>query len=285
MSPTIQMDEFKKQIELSGTRKCYSVAFTLRSGSTLFSNLVSRLNIGDPTEYFQYPYRNSFYFQDFAEDGITDQLKKLVAAYTKNGIFGSKIAHDHRAHLEGKLKDVFPNFEKIDDVFPHHSWFFIRRRDLINQAISLYIATITDQWHLPVGDSLRRDSEIPYDFYGILSNLTTICVGNTNWEVYFHKHNISPLVVYYEDFVADRNKYIKSIAEVLQVEVKEVGAPLEELTQLRRISSEAKDLYETMKARFEEDFLNLGSEKLSEVLAPQAARWDAFFRLREWNDS
>jgi trehalose 2-sulfotransferase len=266
-----------------GISKTYTIAFSPRCGSTLLSNVLTAAGAGKPTEYFQYPYAANEYFKDKDEQSLLRSFQSIVREYCANHLFSSKMAHDHRAHLDELLSRQIVHYEGIDSIFPDHRWIFMRRKDLIGQAISLYFAEETGVWHLRQNQSSSSVAKVQYDFFSILSRLMILLANNFNWELYFHKNALFPLTVFYEDFIADQESALKLVAAYIGVGSDSLTNPQTNAQEkLAKISDRHKELYEDLRERFTDDFLRIGQKSDRDRLGPGLDRWNAFFFQRLW---
>ena len=113
----------------------------------------------------------------------------LQRGTTLNGVFGAKMMWNYlddfklrMAELPG-LGDLSFN-ERLDAVFPRLKIIFIRRRDKVAQAVSLWKAIQTQQWRTESeSDSeqvdSRRGTRMSSTTTGPLSTCSTNCTGGT----------------------------------------------------------------------------------------------------------
>ena len=92
--------------------------------------------------------------------------------------------------------------EALDEVFPQLRIIFVRRRDKVRQAVSLWKALQTQQW--------RRDSDEDVGEQGLRFNFAAvnhlklrIDEHNAAWQDFFDGCGVEPLTVVYEDLVED----------------------------------------------------------------------------------
>ncbi len=269
-------------LRAEGIHKSYTMAFSLRCGSTILSETLTRLGCGRPTEYFQYPYKGKPHFAPPHAD-LGAQLLNLVRLNAQSGIFGSKMTHDHRAHLEGHLSSLTGESLPIDRILPNHSWLYMQRRNEIAQAISWHVAETTDTWHLlNTEENVPRTLKIPYDFFSILSKVMILGANRANWEAYFSKNNIRPYRLYFEDLVANPNAVISNLLAHLEFTPKHGPIQLSNQSAPISISRAYGDSYNTITHRFTEDFLRLGQTDDTARLGPATEKWNRFFSERQW---
>src|SRR5271163_3248077 len=113
------LSEFQAALFDAGVARTYSIAFSMRSGSTWLCEMLAQLGLGRPTEYFQYPYEKNVHFQAIEEIDEIGQLVSVLGRNSVGGIFASKMTHDHRARLEETLRRNIRDFNGIESAFPN----------------------------------------------------------------------------------------------------------------------------------------------------------------------
>jgi trehalose 2-sulfotransferase len=274
-----------KSFQNEGIHKSYSLAFSVRSGSTVIANTLSTFGLGEPAEYFQHPYTSNNWFQKVSAPSLLDSFRQLVLAHLQNGIFGSKMTHDHRAHLDGQLRNHLDGYKSLDDVLPGHKWIFLRRRDTIAQAISWHVAQTTDRWHMPSGNGEFVHDSVAYDFFSILSKLMIIGANEVNWRAYFGLMAIPYLEIVFEDLAADLDAGFSSILKFMDIERSVSGVVLEREGGLESIAKKSKSTYESLTSRFTDDFMKLGEMDDAVRLGPSLEKWNDFFFKSQWRMS
>src|SRR5574337_640545 len=97
---------FYKNAHFGGIVNSYTIAFSLRSGSNQLCRMLTRHGLGKPGELFQT-------IPDFDRPRATiDWYRAVVARHQRSGIFGSKMACDHRARLDGVLGGAMPAYQQ-----------------------------------------------------------------------------------------------------------------------------------------------------------------------------
>ncbi|TPL57331.1 Stf0 family sulfotransferase [Mesorhizobium sp. B2-4-3] len=196
------------QDALNKIERGYSIAFTPRCGSNYLCDLLTQAGIGQPTEYFQYELPN------WRSVDFDAAVSTVLRENTVNGIFGTKLAHDHCAWLQSAIAKITGRYTTLGDLFSNHRWVRLVRRDKIAQAVSLYTAKVTQQW-LIWQDSGKSSVEVPYDFLAILDCYKTVVTAELAWDVYFSEHRIEPFIITYEDMIENPQRMISEIAACL----------------------------------------------------------------------
>ncbi|KWE34121.1 Stf0 family sulfotransferase [Burkholderia territorii] len=284
MSQRIDKTTLLSRLEQAGINRTFTIAFTPRCGSTVLSNALTSAHLGRPTEYFQYPYSEQSPFGITPGERFEEDFETLILDRSINGIFGSKIMHDHRAHLDDWLATSVHGYATLDDILPNHRWIYIRRENSIKQAVSLYIADETGVWHMPTcSDSDTSTPKVRYDFFAILTKLMMLLSHEANWEAYFDKTGIRPLRMTYESLIASPSQFFTELADHLGVPADAIAsAHLSRNGGLSKISDRMSDVYRDIRERFTEDFLDIGRRDNRAKLGAGLDRWVDFFGNQRW---
>jgi trehalose 2-sulfotransferase len=276
------LSEFQAALFDAGVARTYSIAFSMRSGSTWLCEMLAQLGLGRPTEYFQYPYEKNVHFQAIEEIDEIGQIVSLLGRNSVGGIFASKMTHDHRARLEETLRRNIRDYNGIESTFPNHKWIYLRRRQLVAQAISLYLAETSGNWGATgTSTSPGGYSEISYDFPAILANVMILAAHHVNWECNFSVRRREILEIYYEDLAATPHSVLDTIFNHLHLEGSGVDHGTIATTH-KSISGLVPSVYGEMANRFTEDFLRIGQTDDMEHFGPSYARWLRFFVEKGW---
>ncbi|QQL45143.1 Stf0 family sulfotransferase [Sulfuriroseicoccus oceanibius] len=195
----------------------YLVCATHRSGSNLFcqSLWLSEL-AGYPQECFS-PTRSPVIAEEHGltppEESFSLYLRSLLAKRQTNGVFGAKIMWKHVAWFREQLL-ADPQYtgtrsenvaEVLKGAFPELKYFWVRRRDKVRQAISLYKAKQTKIYNSMQEDNGqgKQDVELVYDFAAIDKEVKRFEKEEQEWQKFFQDNQIAPYVVEYENFVED----------------------------------------------------------------------------------
>ena len=210
--------------------KTVIVAAETRSGSNYLCALMEKTGkLGNPQEYF-----SPHIVIDHAVTIAEQYRVALEQGMTANGILSIKLfAH----HLDRIHKKKY----RFSELFPTKIWIWLRRRDLLAQAISRTIALQTRSWHG------KMDSECmpSYSRKAIMRSLRYIIIAEARWKIFFIRNNIQPLVLWYEDLIIDPADTIMQISSFIGVEMK----PLEINTSVHT-SIQRTDINEEWKNRF-----------------------------------
>ena len=261
----------------------YLVCATQRSGSTLLCELLRATEVaGVPDEYFENLRQTGLarqpqqYFADPSVHDIAERLAPMVPgrperpgefeawfryvlqrATTGNGVFGAKMMWNYfdefrlrMGELPG-LGDLSSFNERLAVVFPRLKVIFIRRRDKVAQAVSLWKAIQTQQWRTESGSDAddREDEETPraeYDYRAIEHLLNELHRWDARWEDWFHATGREPIRVIYEEFATTRAATIGRVLDALGVDPPEPEGQ-------KSMKRQADDLSMDWVARFRAD--------------------------------
>jgi len=254
-----------------GIENSFTIAFVMRSGSNQLCRLLARRGFGRPGELFQTVPN----FHNQPTSSVETWLAALIADNEAGGVFGSKMAHDHRARLDEALRLCVPGYNILDDVFPRHKWIWLRRRDKIAQAVSLYIAEETARWSQEAGSATVA---CEYCYVGILSALLRVLANDFTWETYFSGHSLTPYKIWYEEFFSNVEEQLSK----LTVYMGDARSPMEAV-QIPDLAVQRDGRSERFADRFRRDLNRVGEESFARESSGALVRWNAFFFERSWN--
>jgi LPS sulfotransferase NodH len=196
--------------EATPVSKAYVIASSFRSGSTyLCLCLWETGRLGAPWEYFNFDNAKRFMHARLAAGSAGDYLRKLAAIRTSpNGVFGIKC---HFLHFQVALREYPPLLEIISPV----RFVYINRRDKVAQAVSLARALQTNAWF-----AFDKHETVPlfYSAEFIEECLQWVHKQTDNWFGWFAENGVDPLIVDYEDLLADKAAVVQKVMRFMEVE-------------------------------------------------------------------
>ena len=213
----------------------YFLCGTPRSGSTLLCTLLSDTkNAGRPDSYFR---KNSIVersdqFQishlvgaDFDRAYLTSVID---AGQSKSGVFGLRIMWDTFIELDEILGRAFPNHadfpQRLDRAFGTIKFVFLKREDVVAQAVSLLKAKQGGLWHMASdGTPLQqRPNKRPlvYDRVRISKLVAEMEEHNAGWEAWFRENGVSPLRLTYEHLADNPIRELQRVLDHINVPLK-----------------------------------------------------------------
>lgn len=246
-------------------RRAYVVCSTQRSGSTYLCQLLdSTGRLGHPLEFFEaraetgLPPHPGYFLAGLPRTGagIRDDLRPTEGpAYsdlttvngweshlnrtfalgtTPNGVFGAKLMWNQLADLQQHAAAIerlagLSGLELLESLFEGDAgvrFIWMRRRDKVRQAISLWRALQTRTWRLehPGGDA--DPPILRYSFDGVEHLRRRLSADDSAWERFFDRHRIAPTeLVYEEDVAPDPDASVRRVAATVRVSVSAEWAP------------------------------------------------------------
>jgi trehalose 2-sulfotransferase len=190
----------------------YAICASPRSGSSLLCDLLEQAGVlGRPEEFFNPDsFRRPFLERHgLGELAVDEYLEQLRAEFTTpNGVFGMKLMPVHvqellrSPRLHGELRDW------------RYVW--LRRDDVVGQAVSWYVAAETGEWDLV--EKEPSGASVAYDREQIAGYLDQINADSSAWTEFFAVNRLDFLVVRYEDLLEDANAACRRICAFCGVE-------------------------------------------------------------------
>ena len=200
----------------AGRPRPYVIAESPRSGSQLLADLLWRSGqMGAPGEYLNVQYTVPALLESFGlgsieePGGMEAYLRALARRRTSpNGVFGLKA---HFAQLR-------PHVERpaLRRLLRRSRFVWLRRRDVLGQAISYLIALRSGRWRQLRGAS-GTTQRFAFSTRAVDRALATIVGDERLWEVAFDASGVTPLVVWYEDLVKDPDPVCRAICAMMGV--------------------------------------------------------------------
>ncbi|NBD38867.1 MAG: hypothetical protein GVY10_09890, partial [Verrucomicrobia bacterium] len=128
-----------------------------------------------------------------------------------------KAAADGRISLK-MMWPVFAAFRGQEGASPlsllrNPECLWVRRRDKVAQAVSLYKAEKTDKWRSEAG----VQEDVPYSAADIARCLQRIRKEEAAWEAFFAAEGLQPKVIVYEDFASRQREAFRELLESLDL--------------------------------------------------------------------
>lgn len=212
----------------------YIVCSTQRSGSTYLCGLLASTGLaGNPQEYFEataetgLPPHPGFFLAGLPRlgVGIRDDPRpadapeysnlRLVDGWvahlertfrlgtTANGVFGTKLMWNQLSEIEQHARAV-PGLESVagadllDALFGGPSYVWVRRRDKVRQAISLWRAIQTRTWRRDPTSDPGTGVELRYSYEAIDHLRRRLTIDDEAWGRFFMRGATEPLELWYE---------------------------------------------------------------------------------------
>lgn len=222
---------------ISHFERCSMIACTARSGSSLLQVCLEHYGL-DAQEWLN-PKGAIKVAVDAGEASTLTQYGDYLARTAKNGRFDVK----------GTLSTLAFLFQIREVPERNDRWrfVFLKRRNVVQQAISGRIAVRTGQWT----KTMPKQAEVTdadYSFDEIAKGVTSVIQQNANLEKAFAVLGIEPFRVHYEDFVQDITKNTWEVAKYVGVDV-----PAEPIEIKPRLEQQFSDINARWEVRFREE--------------------------------
>jgi LPS sulfotransferase NodH len=193
--------QFGSQIRLS-----YLICTTPRTGSNFLCEVLRSTGVaGRPDDYFWNP---AFWQERWDTPDFDAYLQRILKeGTTPNRIFGAKLMW----HDLDELLPTLATFAGIDaasppallgTIFPNLRYLWLTRRDKVRQAISWYRALATRAWR-STDQQPPSSGEPAFSFPEVDRLVQQSIKGDQEWQQFFQRHGIEPLVIAYEDLADD----------------------------------------------------------------------------------
>jgi LPS sulfotransferase NodH len=217
------------------------LACTSRSGSTLVCTSLRRygLNFDD---WFNAEGRLHGVVEEHGPMTTRGYADHLAANMPAAGVFGVKTGYAGLLYLVA--------FGEIPSGVERWKFVFLRRRNLIRQAISAQVASVTRQWTAdwPRAGDVRVED---YSYAELKRRFEALAQQNAKWERFFVLFGIEPLRVAYEDFLADQDGCLAAINAFVGGE----RAAPEPMGDAFRVEPQSTELNTIWERRFRSDFM------------------------------
>ncbi|MCW3815703.1 Stf0 sulfotransferase family protein [Micromonospora sp. DR5-3] len=220
----------------AGGVESYFICATPRTGSSLLLGLLESTGVaGRPQSYFRSPdeplWADRWQLPRTTQGGFdyADYLRAALAAgRTGNGVFGAKLMWGTLDELVDKLAAIHPELNGddvalLDRAFGRTGFVFLRRDDVVAQAVSWLRAEQTGRWFVGGNGEISGsagDGQPPrFDADGISRFVDVIRAHNAAWAAWFASRGIQPYLVRYEDLDTDMVATTRGILDFLGLDV------------------------------------------------------------------
>jgi LPS sulfotransferase NodH len=239
----------------------YIICTNPRSGSWMLSEgLASTSVAGNPREWFnileEQQHRARWRMSHSTDLSYSVYLDILRSKSTsRNGISGIKLHYYQFADLPRRMEGSqgfagLTASQIIAKLFPHAKYIWLKRSDKARQAISFLIASRTNEWWSVEGAARGASNsavkDLEFDPQAIARRELALIANDEKWRTYFTENKINPLVIHYEDLVADFTGNVTSVLVWL-------GVPRAEAVHIRptRLRRQSNARSEEWLARYE----------------------------------
>jgi len=182
----------------------YAVCTTPRSGSGLLCEALWDSGVaGRPDEYF-FEGTQAEYSRSWGTQSDSTYLARVREhASTPNGVLGFKIMWEHMARFVNCSAKVRGRTGALtgglEEMFPGLRYVWLRRRDKVRQAVSLWRLLETGVSHRFGAHPMTSTTRPRFDYVAIHGLVRRLEEWDACWQSYFAHHHLSPLELVYED--------------------------------------------------------------------------------------
>jgi LPS sulfotransferase NodH len=196
----------------------YAIFIMPRSGSTWLTELAANTNrLGTPHEWFNehwiYTDKLSLGYRPPLVRGISD-VNKYVESIVEEGagVAGIELSISQTMMVPDLLDEAF-------DPKLFSATFYLRRRDVIAQAISSYRAGTSGRWHSYQSspEQMRSFNSVQYDLDALVYTVKVLLETESKFLNIFHDCAISPISLFYEDLQADPLSALREMAVAIGI--------------------------------------------------------------------
>jgi LPS sulfotransferase NodH len=235
---------------LAASRRLYIIFIVARSGSTWLMDLADRASLGKPHEWFN---EHLVHAADpvlgprlaFVETDVQEYITKVMAECASDTAMGIEISH-----LQARLA-----LDLLEAPLPEGVvFFYLRRRNILAQAISFYRSVTSGIFHLYDSEPEKVSDldAVPYDPDGIAFAARELMNTEIGFERLFRAASIRPRRFFYEDIVADPHGVIEWMARELNVVPQPRSAP-DAPTSLRLAGNQSREWEQRLRAKYQDE--------------------------------
>jgi LPS sulfotransferase NodH len=192
-----------------------------RSGTGLLAGLLASTKlIGYPREYF-HPGKQP----PGARDDYGAFVARTIARHSRRGVFGAKFIDDQLDQFVSALRSlpgngILDDRELLERTLPSPKYVWLRRRDVVAEAVSLWKAHETGVWAVSRRSPWKATRIAPdFDLEQIEKCHLEIVRGNDAREAWFAENGIEPLRVVYEELDENHAEVTRRVLAFVGIDV------------------------------------------------------------------
>lgn len=240
----------------------YVILFTARSGSTFLTHELKRTGVLSlPQEWFNWSHVTSQTEANARspEAYISNVVRENLS---KNNIFGLEMNWLQYCALSA----ICPP----QRLFPKRiRWFMLRRRNLVAQAVSIYMADMTKLYHSYEIDDDKASAfaSVPYDAEALKRAVNEFVRQELRMNQMMRNNHVSPINLYYEDLTADPVGTAMLVANVMGIWLPEDYLKAGSENPIKKVATARNQEFEETFRKEEQAFLADALDRRPDVLA------------------
>lgn len=230
--------------------KNYVLCSVQRSGKTWIADTLRRLGVGHGLELLTEFDRGSAPEQARLAaarvDGVRDFLHCFAEITHRDG-FPSVGISVQWSNLHNVGPETVQTLREIESALTPSILYFLRRRDIVGQAISHFMMMESGYAHSTESDDLRRRRDrVRYDREKLQDSMNHTLGSYAGWEHLFEMAEIQPVTLYYEDFVDNPVVAFGDLAEQISGVRFATDRIVDAVSGLRKIACDRNEAFRTL---------------------------------------
>lgn len=165
------------------------LCFVNRSGSNYLAECLA--STGDWPHAREFFLESNLLHHQKKSAKLSDIFEEIVLKHTLNGHFATKLGF---AQLV-----LFDSLGFLDAAFETTKFIYLKRKDVLGQAISLEVASQSKQWK--PADTEAKAHSLQYSRKRITNKLLGIQRKYENFEDFYARAKLKPLTIHFEDLI------------------------------------------------------------------------------------
>lgn len=226
-------------------KRTIALCFAPRTGSNLLARTMMRTGaLGGPQEFFNYDQSMLRWAAKQGANTLPEYVKNVVARHTSpNGVFAAKFLPGHWEMIRMSMSH---------SLIARAGVVVVTRRDVVAQAVSQAIASISGAWTSET--AVPESTRIEYDYRAILNALRFIENVYAFWSTHFATANRPYLIATYEDFYNRPETMVQEIGKAFGVPL----PPENEYLGVKMVEKQATSRNSDWAAQFRADMASRG---------------------------
>jgi trehalose 2-sulfotransferase len=229
-------------------RRAVIICSSPRTGSgVLCSALWSTELCGRPDEYLG-PQTRADYEQLWGSHGDRAYAEQVLDyATTPNGVFSMKVHWEQMEWvpwLSAALPPPRTGASPLLALAPEVDFYWVRRREKLRQAISMYTRRVTGRFRQLDGEPLPTPMAVPFDYWAIRHLCEEAEARDRNWAQYFEAAAVAPTPIWYEDDI--EHGYVDTARAILTATGIERASDVEVTSEYRKQADETSKSLERL---------------------------------------
>lgn len=200
----------------------YVICSQQRTGSEFLCEMLSIAGLGNPSELLNCNKNDT---------NVREKIYQL-RVICGNKWFGIKTHYHHLTWHDNILQEL-PTI-----MGSSCKWICVSRHNILRQACSLSKAFQTNKWH---STDLGTSGTPIFDYDGIIKCMLFLVRERELWEQFFHRHNIQPYRLFYEDMDECYGVTMRNVLDYLSDGNDEIKVPSKRLCKFQKQSDAITD--------------------------------------------